>query len=76
MSAVGTAGEPLDSSSLQAMLIRWKLAEQYILDPPEAGDAGKMALHVLLSHDVPVLIRELMRLCPELATGQTQPRRA
>jgi hypothetical protein len=74
MSAVGTAGEPLDSSSLQAILIRWKLAEQYILDVPGSSEAGEMALHVLLSHDVPIIIRELTRLRPELAAGTNSVR--
>jgi hypothetical protein len=71
MSAVGTAGDSLDDSSLRAILIRWKLAEQYILDTPGTLETGKMALHVLLSHDVPVLIRELMRLRPDLAEASS-----
>ena len=66
MSAVATASdEPLDGSSLQAILIRWKLAEQFLLSDNE--DTGKMALHVLVSRDLPVLFRELTRLRPELA---------
>jgi hypothetical protein len=67
MSAVAIGSEPLDGSSLQAVMIRWKLAEQYLLESPESVEIGKMALHVLVSHDVPVLLRELTRLRPDLS---------
>ena len=66
MSAAGIAGEPIDSSALQAIMIRWKLAEQYLLGSPNGTDEGKMAIHVLVSHDVPTLLLELTRLRPDL----------
>ncbi len=59
--------EPLDSSALEAMMIRWKLAEQYLSDDTENADTGKMALHVLVAYDVPMLVEELTRLRPELS---------
>ena len=65
MSAPATASpEPLDAITLEAILIRWKLTEQYLLN--ETDDTGKMALHVLVSTDLPSLFRELLRLRPEL----------
>jgi hypothetical protein len=65
MSAVATAtAEPLDSTTLQAILIRWKLAEQFLLT--QSDEAGKMAIHVLISSDLPVLFRELLRLRSDL----------
>ncbi len=66
MTAAGIAGEPLDSSALQAIMIRWKLAEQYLLEFPDGSDAAKMAIHVLVSHDVPTLLLEVKRLRPDL----------
>ena len=74
MSAVAIGSEPLDGSSLQAVMIRWKLAEQYLLENPESEEIGKMALHVLISHDVPVLLRELTRLRPELSISDEPTR--
>ena len=71
MSAVALAIDPLDRASLEAIMIRWKLAENYLLDEPDAPEAGKMALHVLVSHDFPMLVKELSRLRPELSlTGR------
>ena len=72
MSAAAVASDPLDPSSLQAIMIRWKLAEQYLMETSESGELGKMALHVLVSHDLPVLLREVTRLAPELS-ADTEP---
>jgi hypothetical protein len=66
MSAAGIAGEPIDSSALQAIMIRWKLAEQYLLESPDGSDEGKMAIHVLVSHDIPRLLFELQHLRTDL----------
>jgi hypothetical protein len=64
--AAAAASEPIDSTSLQALMIRWKLAEQFLFDNPDAAETGKMALHVLICRDFPTLIRELVRLRPDL----------
>jgi hypothetical protein len=67
MSAVATTVlEPLDNSSLEAIMIRWKLAEQHLMEHADIVGAGKMALHVLVSRDLPMLLKELLRLRPDL----------
>jgi hypothetical protein len=74
MSAVSIASEPLDRSSLQAIMIRWELAQQYLTETSRLEDIGKMALHVIVSHDIPILLRELTRLRPEFsAPAETNP---
>jgi hypothetical protein len=70
MSAVSIASEPLDRSSLEAMMIRWKLVEGYLSETAKSEEIGKMALHVLVSHDFPVLIRELRRLRPDFSSAE------
>ncbi len=66
MTAKMNVSEPLDSSALEAMMIRWKLAEQFLADAAENSETGKMALHVLVTQDFPKLLEELTRLRPEL----------
>jgi hypothetical protein len=66
MSVVPTTEEPLDESTLRAIMIRWKLAEQFLMDIPEAAETGNMAIHVLVAHDLPVLVEEIARLRPDL----------
>ncbi len=61
MSAVGIASESLDESSLRAMVIRWKLAQLYLDNHPEAAERGRMALKMLLDRDFPVLLRKIMQ---------------
>jgi len=64
--AVGLSNESLDKSGLEAILIRWKLAEEFLLEEADTAGTAKMAIHVLLSHDMPLLFRELGRLRPDL----------
>ena len=66
MSATAEASDPLDSNTLQALLIRWKLAEQYLYENPDGLETGKMALHVVICRDMPMLIGEVLRLRPDL----------
>lgn len=66
MSAAALQTEPIDWNSLQAVMIRWKLAEQFLSDTPEAIETGRMALHVLIYRDFPALLREVIRLRPDL----------
>jgi hypothetical protein len=66
MSAPSAAFEPIDAGFFQAMMIRWKLAEQFLFDHPESKETGKMALHVLVCKDLPALIQEIVRLRPDL----------
>ena len=67
MPAETNFSEPLDRSTLEAMMIRWKLAEQHLADPSENPETGRMALQFLIEYDFPALLEELIRLRPELA---------
>jgi hypothetical protein len=67
MTAKTNASEPLDRSTLEAMMIRWKLAEQHLADPTDNPETGRMALQFLIAYDFPALVEELTRLRPELA---------
>jgi hypothetical protein len=53
--------EVLDAVAIEDMKVRWRLAEQYLLGASENPDAGKLALHALVSHDVPILLQELKK---------------
>lgn len=66
MTAQPAVPAPIDSNSLQALMIRWKLAEQFISDNPDAIETGNMALRVLIEQDLPTLIHEVLRLRPDL----------
>jgi hypothetical protein len=59
--------ELFDDSLLQAVMIRWKLAEQYLSERSNGAETGKMALHVLVAHDVPILLEEVNRLRADAA---------
>jgi hypothetical protein len=65
-SAIRVANEPFDKSRLEAMLLRWTMANEYIaaLEPDDLP--AQHALRILLTQDFPQIIRELVRLRPEL----------
>jgi hypothetical protein len=56
---------PLSVESLEFILIRWKLAEEFAsnLRPDSIGEG---ALRSLLQIDIPALFFEIIRLRPEL----------
>jgi hypothetical protein len=60
-------GGTLGQDSIQEIVTRWKVAEEYLsyleieLLPPEH------ALRVLIRQDVPSLLKEVIRLRPDLA---------
>ena len=58
--------DPLDQSSLEGILIRWKLAENHLLRMSLGALPAEHALRILIRSDVPQLVRELTRLRPEL----------
>jgi hypothetical protein len=45
----------------------WKLADVYMTDVPLLGLASDHALRLLIRRDFPTLVRELLRLRPDLA---------
>ncbi len=61
------APEILDQEWMRSMLIRWRLSEAF-LSSTEAGEAPEeSALRTIITRDIPLLIKELLRLRPELA---------
>jgi hypothetical protein len=57
----------IDAEWVLELATRWKLAEVYVSDLAPAGaPTGDTALKRVICHDVPVLVRELIRLRPEL----------
>ncbi len=58
--------ELVDQDFLSGLIIRWKLAEQYMEDLEMDSLPAERALTTLIQHDVPVLLKEIIRLRPEL----------
>ncbi|MBV9405192.1 MAG: hypothetical protein JO211_07595 [Acidobacteriaceae bacterium] len=66
--AAGPVPNEIDAGWISDLVVRWKLAEEYVADlampgAPTAADAVKR----LVSQDLPLLLREVIRLRPELA---------
>ena len=65
-SAIRAASEPFDKNHLEAMLLRWRMANEYLI-ALEADDLpAQHALRLLVAQDFPLIVRELIRLRPEL----------
>jgi hypothetical protein len=66
-SAFGT-GQPdrIDAEWILDVITRCKLAGDYVSDLDGVIEA-ETALKTLVEHDVPILVRELVRLRPELS---------
>jgi hypothetical protein len=67
MSAAMAVGKPLGRLDVPAMLIRWKLGVEYLEELDMNSLPSEQALRFLIRHDFPVLLKELIRLRPELA---------
>jgi hypothetical protein len=66
---MNVAPEALDQTSLDEILIRWKLADLHIdVFPLDDKLPACQALRLLIRRDIPKLLRELRRLRPELAS--------
>lgn len=59
--------EPLDQSLLEGIMIRWKLADEHLSTMSLGELPAEHALQILIRHDVPILVRELILLRPELS---------
>ena len=59
--------EPVDQDFLDGLIIRWRLAEQYIEDLEMKSLPAETALKILMQHDFPMLLKEIVRLRPELS---------
>jgi hypothetical protein len=64
--ADGANAQVLDHGTLDEIMIRWKLAEVYMADLPLIGLPSDHALRLLIRRDVPTLLKELLRLRPDL----------
>jgi hypothetical protein len=58
--------QSVENGWLEEQLIRWKLAEDSVSRIEVASLPEEQALCVLVKRDVPMLIKELTRLRPEL----------
>jgi hypothetical protein len=58
--------EPVDQDFLDGLIVSWRLAEQYVEDLKKDSLPAERALTVLMQHDFPMLLKEIMRLRPEL----------
>jgi hypothetical protein len=65
MSATAT-GATFDQDEIKRIMIRWRLAEEYLSDPNNSLPS-EHALRVLIKQDVPSLLKEVIRLRPDLA---------
>jgi len=57
----------LDHGSLDEIMIRWKLAELHVADLSTKDLPWDHAFRLLIRRDVPTLLKELLRLRPDLA---------
>jgi hypothetical protein len=67
MGTVRRPVEPADQDFLDGLIIRWRLAEQYVEDLEMDSRPAERALTSLMQHDVPMLLKEIIRLRPELS---------
>jgi hypothetical protein len=58
--------EPVDQDFLDGLIVRWRLAEQYVEDLDMDSLPAERALTILMQHDFPMLLNEIVRLRPEL----------
>jgi hypothetical protein len=58
--------EPVDQDFLDGLIVRWKLAEEHVEDLEMNSLPAEKALAILIQHDVPILLKEIIRLRPEL----------
>jgi hypothetical protein len=55
-----------DQDAVEGIIIRWRLAEQYVTDLDMGSLPSEQALLSLIRQDVPNLLKEIIRLRPEL----------
>ena len=65
--AVSPVSESIDAGWISDLVVRWKLAEDYMSDLAGPGTpTAASAVKRLISQDLPLLLREVIRLRPEL----------
>jgi hypothetical protein len=66
-SVIRAAEEPFDKMQLEAALLRWRMANEYLAALETEDLPAHYALRILVAQDFPLIIREIVRLRPELA---------
>jgi hypothetical protein len=66
-SAIRAANEPFDKNQLEVVLLRWRMANEYLAALETEDLPAQYALRILVAQDFPLIIREIVRLRPELA---------
>ncbi len=64
--AASAVGFTFNQDSIEGLIIRWRLAEEYVTDLVMGSLPAEHALLVLIRRDVPSLLQEIIRLRPEL----------
>jgi hypothetical protein len=60
-------GATFDQDSIEEIMIRWTLAQEYLAQLNMSSLPGENALRVLVGQDVPSLLNEVISLRPDLA---------
>jgi hypothetical protein len=55
-----------NQDAVEGIIIRWRLAQEYVTDLHMNSLPAERALRVLIRQDVPNLMKEIIRLRPEL----------
>ena len=77
MATVLRSIEPVDQDFLDGLIVRWKLAEQYVEDLEMVDSLPtERALKTIMQHDVPLLLKEIIRLLARVKLTESQMHRA
>jgi hypothetical protein len=57
---------PFDQDAVEGVIFRWRLAEEYVTNLEMDSLPSEHALLALIRHDVPEMLKEIIRLRPEL----------
>jgi hypothetical protein len=68
MSATATCAT-FDQDSIEEIMIRWTLAQEYLAQLNMSSLPGENALRVLVRQDVPSLLREVIPFAPRQRTA-------
>jgi hypothetical protein len=64
--AASAVGFTFNQDLIEGLIIRWRLAEEYVTDLVMGSMPAEHALLFLIRQDVPNLLKEIIRLRPEL----------
>jgi hypothetical protein len=64
--AASAVGSTFNQDLIESVIIRWRLAEEYVTNLVMGSLPAEHALLVLIRRDVPSLLKEIIRLRPDL----------